>query len=1540
MNTSNIPLLHALLLLYVEFPRSHVAAGDIDDHHQFSRHHPLRWQCFTVSVIHSMLSECPQATIVRLCGANVSCVSCREMLKKQRCVLLTDDAMDTRSVETELDIHSSFEVSDALRRTEKRLLFESRSHRSRRAPMSENIRIWRRRLSGDLQDYRRISSISCDQALYEVCLKHVSCRQLWMIFRSACAVDESNQCHMTNREDCWHSFEGLSWTGLGDCRCMNGNSDCQWIKLQTTYNKCIYEIAASGIYPTPVSFLSRTWSPKTWDHKSWRLTEIHKQQHANITVPFNQRTLTQPAESPLRTPVNFAGKSTEDSNLSVPLGLSTGTSSTAAPELSLRKSTSLNSSWNGMEISDATKTKKAESQSTNLQTEASTFVAKAPEDSKRSEVGYRKTSSSWIGAKTDSRPSSTKLSRQFQSRRTTIKPTLTAPSSSVIQMPLSVTMTSTASQRRHKVPSEFPNKADEVPLFLTSNENSSAIHKLWSHQNGEFKDAQVFPSRISENFSRNHDRGLQHSKNKEFRTLPSVDVRKPSKEGATWLAKSSEKLLASSKTTNISEKNSVRTNTSSQIRTAKMFTPKYSTASTCVSAYQRCERFETCKWHLSELRMRCTNECSREHCVATLQRFVRYVARPLVESLMFCHCNPSDVECLNYQQLMYPLCLYSDANIGLYSCTETVAKCRTNMFCQRYSTLFFDYCPVENDECAISELDHCRQAVMAIRGTYLEYPCYCLANDVTCRKYQAGMLPNNPCIERSMLEYSQFMGEISSSTQSNADRLKKKDGFENNKPNKVEQMTELSDRLTQNHLKTTVLHSANVPLFTTNSHTSNSSKHSDVSSSIERSQPYSTMKPPHKIEMKQRRPTADGRGDLFLPTAAPLSKNETHNKEFSHIEVDDRTTKSHNISAITTSEPTVSESVAVRESVTDSYDVNARMRESKNELIMSSDESVSFNESSLMSTGDRVVIENGEKLLKKKKIEMKPDEIAPANVDNNTMRRDDFGAVISEDKDTSETSDDGKVRRKGEELTPKFGELSLENVAPYSTDIADNIETPKESVDVLAEAVSLQSDKDALTSKTPHSDYDANIGGSVLRRVASTTEPTAHIALPHRTTLVLPPTEETDSADIKEVGEKMEKVRINIPQRSNTNGRLRETYVNRTETLTNYRLKDHANDDRHYEREEIMENFDDNENIVTSPKIIETSIMIPSVDDVPLIVNHSYIEQKSSDREEFRRHKLNVTGMASSSRYVIEGTSKQNSKTRPKETSNLYYSRLIPPTLSKHLRSDSTDGCTVKDMNGIMITHLKGSIIRRFHDWAGRCSSWCICNKDRQLNCVKLPCLASGDCKTSLTKIEYGGKLFIKDRGACTCQSSKFICDRPKKMPTIYSGLYLTIGYSRDEVMMIKNAVPRNILERAGFLLADESVAHDIGSRLQFALDTFMPNIPCRLVPMANVDFGEENVIYQIEWFGVNRFTNETNEGWHTGQSAKVCSPYVKQLADHMTRNQVLRYQLVLSTIKQISVIDLLDALPARAPRISLNNFDVFLFTLFSLSSVIFSYCI
>lgn len=81
----------------------------------------------------------------------------------------------------------------------------------------------------------------------------------------------------------------------------------------------------------------------------------------------------------------------------------------------------------------------------------------------------------------------------------------------------------------------------------------------------------------------------------------------------------------------------------------------------------------------------------------------------------------------------------------------------------------------------------------------------------------------------------------------------------------------------------------------------------------------------------------------------------------------------------------------------------------------------------------------------------------------------------------------------------------------------------------------------------------------------------------------------------------------------------------------------------------------------------------------------------------------------------------------------------------------------------------------------------------------------------------------MKNRGACFCESSHFICEQPEEMPELYPGLYMMAGYSETDVEMLRKEVPSATLEKAGFMSAEP--AKDIGSRLQMALERLQPEV-------------------------------------------------------------------------------------------------------------------
>uniref|UniRef100_A0AC35GGF5 Uncharacterized protein n=1 Tax=Panagrolaimus sp. PS1159 TaxID=55785 RepID=A0AC35GGF5_9BILA len=84
----------------------------------------------------------------------------------------------------------------------------------------------------------------------------------------------------------------------------------------------------------------------------------------------------------------------------------------------------------------------------------------------------------------------------------------------------------------------------------------------------------------------------------------------------------------------------------------------------------------------------------------------------------------------------------------------------------------------------------------------------------------------------------------------------------------------------------------------------------------------------------------------------------------------------------------------------------------------------------------------------------------------------------------------------------------------------------------------------------------------------------------------------------------------------------------------------------------------------------------------------------------------------------------------------------------------------------------------------------------------------------------------------------------------------------------------------------------------------------CRIVTLDELSHGS-TVMLQLQWYGVDFYTNDTESRWHIGRMEKICSPYVQKLEYSFLLEKADRYQLILSAVKQIRVIDLLDGLPA-----------------------------
>ncbi|KHJ77820.1 hypothetical protein OESDEN_22560 [Oesophagostomum dentatum] len=117
---------------------------------------------------------------------------------------------------------------------------------------------------------------------------------------------------------------------------------------------------------------------------------------------------------------------------------------------------------------------------------------------------------------------------------------------------------------------------------------------------------------------------------------------------------------------------------------------------------------------------------------------------------------------------------------------------------------------------------------------------------------------------------------------------------------------------------------------------------------------------------------------------------------------------------------------------------------------------------------------------------------------------------------------------------------------------------------------------------------------------------------------------------------------------------------------------------------------------------------------------------------------------------------------------------------------------------------------------------------------------------------------------------------------------------------MLRSEIPRDVLERAGFLSAN--AATDIASRLQIAFERILPKgLQCRIVLMPEMS-EPGSAFMRVEWFGKNEALNHTKMQWHTGRAEKACSPYINKLSDYFSLSESPRFQLVLSSVKQLKV--------------------------------------
>jgi hypothetical protein len=103
--------------------------------------------------------------------------------------------------------------------------------------------------------------------------------------------------------------------------------------------------------------------------------------------------------------------------------------------------------------------------------------------------------------------------------------------------------------------------------------------------------------------------------------------------------------------------------------------------------------------------------------------------------------------------------------------------------------------------------------------------------------------------------------------------------------------------------------------------------------------------------------------------------------------------------------------------------------------------------------------------------------------------------------------------------------------------------------------------------------------------------------------------------------------------------------------------------------------------------------------------------------------------------------------------------------------------------------------------------------------------MTEATCEAPHTTLNFGERLYIEGRGACLCHSGQFICDSSDEIVELDPGIYISLGFSREELKMIREKVPKALLEKCGLVSPDISVQNDIASRLQFALERILPKV-------------------------------------------------------------------------------------------------------------------
>ncbi|KAL3107045.1 hypothetical protein niasHT_019441 [Heterodera trifolii] len=1188
----------------------------------------------------------------------------------------------------------------------------SMKERFARSPDSEQIRHWKLAFSDDLAPVgfsRRLSTaVSCQWALNELCLRHVSCHELWTLFRRNCAVDAQNQCQMANKNDCWQSFEGISWTGLGSCTCAGNNSDCHWIRLQTNYNKCIYELNhdkdwhAHNQLSTAAQFSSRK-TTKTFQQEG----NLHESDGVEKWRDERQRDQWREQDGKETIRENGEEEKKKKGTSRISGGGEEGEKERERSKNERKKNDDIEKESQRKE-KEREERKKSEEERQRKEKEREESQRKKSEEErqrkeKEQEDSHRKKSEEERRrriAKEEERKKKyeeeRKRWREQQQRRRERKKDENEVNLTEIEEKQTKERNNSSQKKVEEKQTEgkehldgekrMEEKQTEERVYWSTNRSEHGTMRQKEGGNRRIRILQktedmrkVAGSDVPPAERAKAIPNSDNSSNRSRNEVPTLELQQisPTAESQRLITQMEQPpteprgggtatTTASSTTTPFEEKQSKAN--ASEVSDA-MSPNGIGWPSSCPAVLSLCDMDEPCRWHLSELRIKCGHHhgaCGRRrhaHCAQALHRFVNFVHAPLAQAMVFCECASEDANC---RTAMFPFLNDCSERQNWtiesptqreaiskpqWTCTQTMKLCRMDNDCRRLQSVLRSTCPMAASSKNASAV---RCAIPTPISTHGSNPSLS-----ACRAALAAS-------RGSWLDEACFCpgAELEGGT-----------------------CAELFETKWPDHPCIGVVR--------------------------------------HHFNEQLR----NGQLSLEMPTY-PRPSN--------------------------------------------SFMVNDVANDRRNNVLVHLGK---FGEKGAMEMGGEVTV------------------LTPAG------RREENGG----DPFAKEGNGHKKEKYQWKLMNDANGEGKEEQEEQR--------------------ARKLDNDK---------------AGG------------------------------EADTA-------------VNGRGR-NEAGRETRKRKNETEMLLN-------KDDKLEPRTKSMEKQ------LNGHKL--------KMDD----------DGKGAQKADERKRKMRIRGQ-------------QKLEANEDGTEEPFETTFITPKL--HIEGE---GCPTRNVDGEWVTHYGDTVFRHFHDWAGRCSSWCECKSNGSLLCHQLGCFSDAQCEALHTTIGFGQRLYLEGRGACQCHDGgRFICDTSELMPDLPPGLYITMGYSKAELDLIRKNVPKAVLETSGLISQSTSHAKDLAARVQFALERVLPeSTKCRVVLLEH--FAKEEVLLmQIQWFGIEpaekRTMNSKQQNdngnkrpkWHSGKWEKLCAPFVRELELTFLLERADRYQLLLSTIKQIRVIDLLEGLPPAAALSSASS--------------------